>query len=180
MDAHIPERPGPFAGLILVHCGCWSAGEKQAAFVIPLFGPLDRSGLAWFTINYRLTPAFPHPASSQGRCRGHPRREKARSGVPAGPGTNCHYGGVGRRPSGGTGRYGFPTRYGGGDTQNQPLIRLGSVDLPLLFGGGAAADIANGDSVPPHLGFNALGPERPPPRAHESNDFAPGGSALIG
>ena len=68
----------------------------------------------------------------------------------------------------------------GGDTQNQPLIRLGSADLPLLFGGGAAADIANGDSVPPHLGFNALGPERPPPRAHESNDFAPGGSTLIG
>lgn len=63
MAAHIPERPGPFAGLILVHGGGWSAGDKQAAFVIPLFGPLDRSGLAWFTINYRLTPAFPHPAA---------------------------------------------------------------------------------------------------------------------
>jgi acetyl esterase len=63
MDAHIPEGPGPFAGIILVHGGGWSMGDKQAAFVKPLFGPLDRSGLAWFTINYRLAPKFPHPAA---------------------------------------------------------------------------------------------------------------------
>lgn len=63
MDAHIPEGPGPLAGVILVHGGGWSMGDKQAAFVKPLFGPLDRSGLAWFTINYRLTPKVPHPAA---------------------------------------------------------------------------------------------------------------------
>lgn len=63
MDAHIPEGRGPFAAVILVHGGGWSTGDKQAAFVKPLFDPLDRSGLAWFTINYRLAPKHPHPAA---------------------------------------------------------------------------------------------------------------------
>jgi alpha-L-fucosidase 2 len=63
LDAHIPEGAGPFAAVILVHGGGWSMGDKQAAFVKPLFPTLDRSGLAWFSINYRLAPKHPYPAA---------------------------------------------------------------------------------------------------------------------
>ena len=31
MDAHIPDGPGPFAAVILVHGGGWLNGTKQAA-----------------------------------------------------------------------------------------------------------------------------------------------------
>ncbi|MBC8167199.1 MAG: alpha/beta hydrolase, partial [Bryobacteraceae bacterium] len=63
MDAHIPEGPGPFAAVILVHGGGWEAGDKRAAFIQPLFEPLDKSGLAWFSIDYRLAPKDPYPAA---------------------------------------------------------------------------------------------------------------------
>jgi acetyl esterase/lipase len=63
MDAHIPPGPGPHAAVILVHGGGWSAGSKQADFIQPLFGPLDESGLAWFSIDYRLAPKHPYPAA---------------------------------------------------------------------------------------------------------------------
>lgn len=63
LDAHIPDGPGPFAAVILVHGGGWSAGSKRANFIQPLFPTLDRSGLAWFSIDYRLTPKYPHPAA---------------------------------------------------------------------------------------------------------------------
>lgn len=64
MDAHIPEGPGPFAAVILVHGGGWSNGNKQASFIRPLFPVLDTSGLAWFSINYRLSPQYRHPAAA--------------------------------------------------------------------------------------------------------------------
>ena len=63
MDVHIPPGPGPHAAVILVHGGGWSAGSKQANFIQPLFGPLDESGLAWFSIDYRLAPKHPYPAA---------------------------------------------------------------------------------------------------------------------
>src|SRR5262249_46522180 len=63
MDAHIPQGPGPHAAVILVHGGGWSAGSKQANFIQPLFTPLDESGLAWFSIDYRLAPKHPYPAA---------------------------------------------------------------------------------------------------------------------
>ena len=151
MAAHIPERPGPFAGLILVHGGGWSAGDKQAAFVIPLFGPLDRSGLAWFTINYRLTPASPHPAALRNVAEAIRDVKKHALEVRLDPARIAIMGeSAGGHPVGLAATDSQPNT--GGDTQNQPFIRLGSADLPLLFGGGGAADIANGDSVPPHLG----------------------------
>ena len=43
--------------MIVVHGGGWEAGDK-VTYVTPLFEPLARAGLAWFSIDYRLTPAF--------------------------------------------------------------------------------------------------------------------------
>lgn len=62
LDAHIPEGAGPFPAVILVHGGGWSVGDKQANFIKPLFPVLDQSGLAWFSINYRLAPKHSFPA----------------------------------------------------------------------------------------------------------------------
>jgi acetyl esterase len=62
LDAHIPPGKGPFPAVILVHGGGWSAGDKAGKFIQPLFDPLDQTGFAWFTINYRLAPQFSYPA----------------------------------------------------------------------------------------------------------------------
>lgn len=63
LDAHIPEGPGPFPAIILVHGGGWNAGSKQANFIKPLFPLLDSTGYAWFTIDYRMVPKHPYPAA---------------------------------------------------------------------------------------------------------------------
>jgi alpha-L-fucosidase 2 len=43
----------------VVHGGGWEAGDK-VTYVTPLFEPLSRAGVAWFSIDYRLTPAVTH------------------------------------------------------------------------------------------------------------------------
>jgi Xaa-Pro dipeptidase len=60
LDAWIPPGDGPFAGVILAHGGGWEAGDK-VTYLTPLFEPLARAGFAWFSIDYRLTPAVRHP-----------------------------------------------------------------------------------------------------------------------
>ena len=55
MDACIPEGRGPFAAVIVVHGGGWEAGDK-VTYVSPVFEPVARAGMVWFSINYRLTP----------------------------------------------------------------------------------------------------------------------------
>lgn len=55
MDAYVPEGAGPFSAVIIVHGGGWEAGDK-ATYVSPVFEPLARAGIAWFSIDYRLTP----------------------------------------------------------------------------------------------------------------------------
>jgi alpha-L-fucosidase 2 len=59
LDAYRPPSPRPVPAVIVVHGGGWEAGDK-VTYVTPLFEPLARAGLAWFSIDYRLTPAFPH------------------------------------------------------------------------------------------------------------------------
>jgi acetyl esterase len=60
MDAYIPEGREPFPAAIIVHGGGWEAGDK-VTYVSPLFELLAKSGIAWFSINYRLTPYFHIP-----------------------------------------------------------------------------------------------------------------------
>lgn len=63
LDAHVPEGKGPFPAVILVHGGGWTAGHKTVNFVHALFPLLDQTGMAWFTIDYRLAPKHPYPAA---------------------------------------------------------------------------------------------------------------------
>jgi acetyl esterase len=65
LDAHIPPGDGPFPAVILVHGGGWSAGDKAGSFIQPLFEPLNETGFAWFSINYRLAPQFSYPAPAE-------------------------------------------------------------------------------------------------------------------
>ncbi len=62
LDAHIPAGEGPFPAIILVHGGGWRNGDKRASFIQPLFPVLDRTGYAWFSIDYRLAPTWPYTA----------------------------------------------------------------------------------------------------------------------
>lgn len=59
LDAYIPKGRGPFPAVIIAHGGGWEAGDK-VTYVTPLFEPLARSGFAWFSIDYRLTPQYRH------------------------------------------------------------------------------------------------------------------------
>jgi pectinesterase len=62
LDACVPDGSGPFAAVVLVHGGGWSSGDKTSG-VDPLFAPLSRAGVAWFSINYRLAPKHRYPAA---------------------------------------------------------------------------------------------------------------------
>jgi molybdenum ABC transporter molybdate-binding protein len=66
LDAFVPDGPGPFPTVILVHGGGWNAGDKSGGpgkgYTSPLDEPLARAGFTWFEINYRLTPQHPYPA----------------------------------------------------------------------------------------------------------------------
>ena len=59
LDAFGPRADAPVPAVILVHGGGWEAGDK-VTYVTPLFAPLARAGLAWLSIDYRLTPASTH------------------------------------------------------------------------------------------------------------------------
>ena len=55
LDAYVTASTSPTPAVIIVHGGGWEAGDK-VTYVTPLFEPLARAGLAWFSIDYRLTP----------------------------------------------------------------------------------------------------------------------------
>ena len=62
LDACVPDGNGPFPAIIMVHGGGWSSGDKTQG-VEPLFAPISRAGLAWFSINYRQAPKHRYPAA---------------------------------------------------------------------------------------------------------------------
>jgi alpha-L-fucosidase 2 len=55
LDAYVPPTGRRAPAVIVVHGGGWEAGDK-VTYVTPLFEPLARAGLRWFSIDYRLTP----------------------------------------------------------------------------------------------------------------------------
>ena len=59
LDAFLPRSSLRTAAVIVVHGGGWEAGDK-VTYITPILEPLARAGLAWFSIDYRLTPAFTH------------------------------------------------------------------------------------------------------------------------
>jgi alpha-L-fucosidase 2 len=61
LDAWLPrdrQEPGP--AVVLLHGGGWEAGDR-VTYIAPLFEPLAQAGFAWFSVDYRLTPAVRHP-----------------------------------------------------------------------------------------------------------------------
>ena len=56
LDAWIPDGPGPHAAVVLVHGGGWEAGDR-VTYIAPMLGLAASLGLAWISIDYRLTPA---------------------------------------------------------------------------------------------------------------------------
>jgi len=64
LDLHVPEGPGPFPAAILVHGGGFDQGSKSTN-VRPLFDVLANAGFAWFSIDYRMAPAFRFPQANE-------------------------------------------------------------------------------------------------------------------
>lgn len=66
LDASVPDGPGPWPAVILVHGGGWTAGDKSGGpkkgYMAPMQEPLTKAGFAWFSINYRLAPKYRYPA----------------------------------------------------------------------------------------------------------------------
>ncbi len=63
LDACIPDGPGPFPAAILVHGGGWSnVTTDKTQEISPMFEPLTKAGIAWFSIDYRLAPTYRYPA----------------------------------------------------------------------------------------------------------------------
>jgi alpha-L-fucosidase 2 len=61
MDAWLPPHSAtPRPAVVLLHGGGWEAGDR-VTYITPLFEPLARAGFAWFSVDYRLTPAVRHP-----------------------------------------------------------------------------------------------------------------------
>lgn len=59
-DVYVPTGPGPFPGVVMVHGGGWDARDRSD--MTPASKALARRGYVVANIDYRLVPAFRHPA----------------------------------------------------------------------------------------------------------------------
>ena len=62
LDGWIPASARPQPAVIMVHGGSWNSGDKRT-YIGPWFPALTDAGIAWFTINYRLSPQWKFPAA---------------------------------------------------------------------------------------------------------------------
>ena len=63
LDANVPDGPGPFPTVILVHGGGFTKGDKTS-FIKPLFEPLTKAG---FTCSPSITASRPRTAGPRAR-----------------------------------------------------------------------------------------------------------------
>jgi acetyl esterase/lipase len=61
LDASVPDGPGPFPVVLVVHGGGWMSGDKKTGMG-PILQPLTDAHFVWFSINYRMAPASRWPA----------------------------------------------------------------------------------------------------------------------
>ena len=63
LDIHVPDGPGPFPAVIMVHGGGWNTGDKAGpGLMTPMEESLSKANFVWFEINYRLAPKYHYPA----------------------------------------------------------------------------------------------------------------------
>ncbi len=55
LDAWVPSGTAPHPAVVLVHGGGWEAGDR-VTYIAPMFALAASKGLAWVSIDYRLTP----------------------------------------------------------------------------------------------------------------------------
>jgi alpha-L-fucosidase 2 len=55
LDAWVPSGTAPHPAVVLVHGGGWEAGDR-VTYIAPMFALAASRGLAWVSIDYRLTP----------------------------------------------------------------------------------------------------------------------------
>lgn len=55
LDAWVPQGTAPHPAVVLVHGGGWEAGDR-VTYVAPMLALAASKGLAWVSIDYRLTP----------------------------------------------------------------------------------------------------------------------------
>jgi acetyl esterase len=54
MDAFIPQGVGPFPAVIVIHGGGFA--RDKVTYIAPIFEPLAKAGIAWFSIDYTPLP----------------------------------------------------------------------------------------------------------------------------
>ncbi len=59
MDAFIPRGAGPFPAVIIVHGGGFA--RDKVTYIAPIFEPLARANIAWFSIDYTPLPYIHRP-----------------------------------------------------------------------------------------------------------------------
>ncbi|MDF2446503.1 MAG: alpha/beta hydrolase [Moraxellaceae bacterium] len=61
-DLYLPSREGPLPVVLVVHGGSWRSGDRGSVDAARIARPLAAQGFAVFSVDYRLAPAWRHPA----------------------------------------------------------------------------------------------------------------------